>query len=553
MIKVLSNALANLIAAGEVVEGPNSIIKELVENSIDANSTKIDIIMSPQYLQVIDNGDGMDRDDASLAFVRHATSKISKPRDLFNINTLGFRGEALPAIAAVSKVELTTSTGEREGINIIISNSVQLENNKAPLRKGTMVKVSELFYQVPARLKHLDTFQKEFYRVFDVITNLAYGHPFIAFTLYNQNDIVFQTSGNGKIIDIFATLNTTSSAKQMIEIDNSSDDFHISGFVSPISISRANRFGMVILLNGRFIYAPYVLNSIVKAYQTYIPKERFPYCVLNIETDPGLVDVNIHPSKQQVKISKSEQLLDLLMKSIKKVLQSTWQVPNIDTSLVDKHEILQEQPLFYDTLLEDVTEKTDIEKDLYFKVIGQHLGTYIVAEFDDGLYLLDQHAVQERINYEKFSKIFSNKIELSDLLVPLVVTLAPKELLTAIENIEKLKQVGVMIEIFGSNSIKISQIPYLARDINVLVYFNDILEHISHNSAISINDLQEHALRSMACKASIKANYALNIETMTQLIKQLLQCANPFTCPHGRPTMIKFTHLDLEKLFKRVK
>ncbi len=580
-IAVLSPALANMIAAGEVVERPSSIVKELVENSIDANSKEVEIRIKDAGRSLIfvrDDGDGMDKEDVLLAFTRHATSKIKNERDLFRIGSLGFRGEALPSIAAVSKVTLKSSQG-KNGWQVYVEETSIKDIQPSDARKGTEIEVKELFYNTPARLKHLKSDQTELGNIIDVTNKIALAHPNVRIKLYNEDKLVFQTSGNGNVLEIIATIYGYETAKNMIPVEAENMDFKISGFVSKFNVSKASRKYMVTILNGRSVRMLSTQNSIVSAYRNYIPSDRYPIAILNIESDFQLVDVNVHPSKNEVRLSKEESLNDLVEKEILTSLKKAYMVPevkakekkeevlrpqlNLDSYERESFFELKEEPSTYN--VEQVKENKDVsretritfeqkeEKKSIKKItpIGQIHGTYIVAESEDGFYLIDQHAAAERINFEKFSTLISLQKEYIPLLIPKMIELSFQDIQKLKDKMDMLKDVGIDAEIFGNTSIRVLGVPVWMKDLDLDIYVSDIVEQIIKNQNINIFALRSHAVATMACKASLKANKRLDYLEQQTLIDNLLKCANYHTCPHGRPTMVFYSTYEIEKLFKR--
>ena len=476
-IAVLSPALANMIAAGEVVERPSSIVKELVENSIDANSTEVEIRVKDagrSLISVRDNGDGMDKEDVLLAFTRHATSKIKTERDLFRIGSLGFRGEALPSIAAVSKVTLKSSQG-KNGWKVYVEETSIKNIEASDARKGTEIEVRELFYNTPARLKHLKSDQTELGNIIDMTNKIALAHPNVRIKLYNEDKLIFQTSGNGNLLEIIATIYGYETAKNMIAIEGENNDFKVSGFVSKFNISKASRKYMVTILNGRSVRMLPAQNSVVAAYRNYIPSDRYPIAILNIESDFQLVDVNVHPSKNEVRLSKEDSLSDLIEKEIASSLKKAYMVPEVKakekkeevlrpTLNLDSYETsnffeLKEETSTYK--VEEIVEKEDISRETQIvfeekqepktkikkmNPIGQIHGTYIVAESEDGFYLIDQHAAAERINFEKFSTLIMLQKEYIPLLIPKVVDLFDTLLKKLEECVAQLQLMASLIE-----------------------------------------------------------------------------------------------------------
>ena len=584
-VHLLSQSISNMIAAGEVVERPSSVVKELVENAIDAKARHIDIVIKDAgrtLIKVIDDGIGMDKEDALLALKRHATSKILDERDLFNISTLGFRGEALPSIAAVSHLVLTTSTGNNVGTKVEVVNSNEIKVENAPLRKGTEIEVNELFYNTPARLKYLKSDTTEFAQIHDVVVHIALGYPNIIFTLIHNDKVVFKTNGNGNVLEIIAEIYGKETARIMKKLTCENYDFKVEGYISKIQINRANRYSMITLLNGRYVRMLQVNNALIEAYKTYLPDDRYPITVLNIEVDPSLVDINVHPSKHEVRLSKEKDLVNLIKENTLLTLKEELLTPSISKTPKEKEIVLtpslnfdsenfftkeevkvvkEELPLIIEEKeevevkinKEDIKQviQEEIKEPTYFRVIGQYHGTYILCEFDDGLYIIDQHAAAERINFEKYSRLLGTTTSSIKLLVPLLLDYTYNEIKQIEENKNVLETLGIYFESFSNSNIRISEVPSYFMDVNMKVYVRDVIEMILNKSKVSSLDIRLNAIATIACKASIKANHSLNTLDMQNLIKNLLKCENPNTCPHGRPTMLKYTNYELEKFFKR--
>lgn len=584
-VHLLSQSISNMIAAGEVVERPSSVVKELVENAIDAKARHIDIVIKDAgrtLIKVIDDGIGMDKEDALLALKRHATSKILDERDLFNISTLGFRGEALPSIAAVSHLVLTTSTGNNVGTKVEVVNSNEIKVENAPLRKGTEIEVNELFYNTPARLKYLKSDTTEFAQIHDVVVHIALGYPNIIFTLIHNDKVVFKTNGNGNVLEIIAEIYGKETARNMKKLTCENYDFKVEGYISKIQINRANRYSMITLLNGRYVRMLQVNNALIEAYKTYLPDDRYPITVLNIEVDPSLVDINVHPSKHEVRLSKEKDLVNLIKENTLLTLKEELLTPSISKTPKEKEIVLtpslnfdsenfftkeevkvvkEELPLIIEEKeevevkinKEDIKQviQEEIKEPTYFRVIGQYHGTYILCEFDDGLYIIDQHAAAERINFEKYSRLLGTTTSSIKLLVPLLLDYTYNEIKQIEENKNVLETLGIYFESFSNSNIRISEVPSYFMDVNMEVYVRDVMEMILNKSKVSSLDIRLNAIATIACKASIKANHSLNTLDMQNLIKNLLKCENPNTCPHGRPTMLKYTNYELEKFFKR--
>lgn len=575
-IRVMSENLANKIAAGEVVEKCASVVKELVENAIDANATHIKINLEDggiKKIEVIDDGVGMDRDDAQLAFARHATSKIYKDDDLYFIETLGFRGEALASIASVSEVNLVTCSKE-VGTHVHIKGGVMDLVEDAGARIGTSITITNLFFNTPARLKYLKSEATEANNCIRYIEKLALSKPDIAFILSNNDRVVVKSSGSGNLLKCIHEIYGLNVSSNMLEISAGDDDFLISGFVSKPSVLKKNRNHLNTIVNGRVIRNSDINRAINDAYNTYKHEGFYPIVVIQIETDPTLVDPNIHPTKQDIKISKIENLEKLLYNTIKRALYDNLLVPNalVDESLNNvKNNFVEvrtlskeEDATIIQTKLDFTTPRDEFEdisddknlglKTLNLYPIGQVHGTYIIAEDEDAMYILDQHAAHERINYEMIKKRFhDSEVSITNLLVPLSIELNTSDFNTFMENKNVLDDLGFKIEEFGINTIVIKAHPtWLAKN-----FEGDNLKSIIDLVITSGKNFnKDHFLDSLAkmvsCKMSVKANEHLSFEEMDKLLKDLVKCDNPYNCCHGRPTIMKFSSYELEKMFKRV-
>ncbi|MFA5235818.1 MAG: DNA mismatch repair endonuclease MutL [Bacilli bacterium] len=566
-IILLDNALANMIAAGEVIERPSSVVKELVENSLDAQSRRIDIAVydgGRAKIVVTDDGEGMDRDDAVMALKRHATSKIKTEFDLFRIKTLGFRGEALPSIASVSQLDLTTATGRGSGTRIH-AHEDGLEVEDASSKRGTSIAVSELFYNTPARLKHLKSDYIENAATNEIVSRLALGHPHVAMSLSIDDREQFVTSGLGKQLEAIMRIYGPEAAKHMVSVRYACPDFSLSGYVGQPSIAKSNRYYIITLLNGRSVYMPKIQTSIIEAYKDFLPPVRFPFVVMNFDIDPALVDVNVHPSKREIRFTKEDALKEALLKVIPEALRET---PLMGQPLT--HAIKTDQtrdvvlPDEVMSLLEtdepitksdiNVTDKPIATKKIpNLRVIGQLHNTYLVtADSEGGFVLIDQHAAAERINYERFQALALTDAYKTTPLVPLVITFKPsEETLFTSEKKRLLEQTGVVLEPFGIHTYKVTEIPLWAREEDERSYVEQLIDQIIHQHHTDPLAIRDAAIASKSCKRSLKANQALSLEEMQRLLSELLATSNPYACPHGRPTMIAFSKYDLEKMFNR--
>lgn len=598
-IKQLDDILANKIAAGEVIERPANVVKELVENSIDASSSKIDIIIEEggmNLIQIIDDGSGMDKDDARLCFSRHATSKIYNDQDLFCIQTLGFRGEAIPSIASISHFVLKTSDGS-QGSTVIYEFGKFIEQKQSDLNRGTNISVSKLFQNVPARLKYIKSVNAEFAHIQNYVERLSLSHPDIAFTLIHNDKMTYKTNGNGNLLEVIHQIYGLSVVKNMLNLKAGNDEFQIEGFIGKIEVNRASKNHIVTMVNHRIVKNQVAIDAINQAYRKYLADNRYPIAVINIEIDPYLVDVNVHPSKLEVKFSKEYELKKLIFDAVSKTLENvnlTYQVkeerpvfkPQLDqmdldidfrqeipTKVQDKPQasFIQEkkQPLFVheekneyitepvEKLFEEPIQLEKVEvslKEMKKKIFvkAQIHGTYIVGEDDSGMYLIDQHAAQERINYEYFLEKYSHPdMTMRDLLIPITVEYPLSECMMIEERKDLLKEVGIDLEPFGNGFI-IKQLPMWMNQINEHLFIEDMIQQILKDNKIDLLSLQEHAIATLSCKASLKGNSHLSIESMQTIVDNLMRCDNPYVCPHGRPTIIHYSAYELEKLFKRV-
>lgn len=582
-IKVMSEGLANKIAAGEVVERISSVVKELVENSIDAKSKciNVDLIDSgTKSIKVTDDGVGMDHDDADLCFLRHATSKLLREDDLFFINTLGFRGEAIPSIASVSKVDLKTSQGGA-GTHIVIHGGEKVVDEVNNARKGTIMEVSDLFYNTPARLKYLKSDSTELANVTTYIEKLALSHPDISFSLTNNEKRIVFTSGSNDLLKAIHEIYGYSVSSNMIEVNLSTDDYDVYGYICKPVILKSNRNHMTTIVNGRCVKNSEINKAINDGYFTFKPDIKYPVVVLKIETDPTLIDVNIHPTKQDIKFSKIDVLKSSLTEGISSALKKTLLIPKIEVktpevyyneiSMPEVHEedeeyqeSIQETLNFKETFddakkevvdasNEDVSENELIKK-LELYPAGVVFGTYIIAQNDEGMYLIDQHAAQERINYERvLHALASDKIYTTSLLIPITIELSSSEYLKIKENMNILESLGFKVEEFGVNTFIVKEHPTWLRvgleTESTRKIFDIIIEGKHLFDRVKF---QDHIAATMACKMSVKGNEAITLEQAEELLSDLVLCDNPYNCPHGRPTIITFTKYELERMFKRV-
>jgi len=576
-IRVMSENLANKIAAGEVIEKCASVVKELIENSIDAGASeiKVELIDSgTKLIKVVDNGSGMDEEDAELCFGTHATSKLLKEDDLYSINTLGFRGEALPSIASVSIVTLTTSNGET-GIKLNLEGGKIISKEKGDLRKGTIIEVKDLFYNTPARLKYLNSLPSELSSITAVINHAALSHPDIRFILSNNDKIILRTDGSNNLLKVINEIYGSTVAKKMLEISGENDDYEVHGYISLPDENKSSRNHMITLVNGRVVRNTDLNRVINDAYHKYKPDGRYPITVLEIDTDPSLIDVNIHPSKLDIKFSNFDDLKELVFNLIEKALDNNFLGVDISTKEVnvikysEEHVETKEYPSSEELTLDltsfEVSEpetiyekKEEIKEDVKpfpeLSVIGSVLGTYIVCHNEDGMYLIDQHAAAERYNYEKFKRLLKDPgKDRINLLIPINLEYTKDEFITLKNNIDIIKNLGIEIEEFGESSFIVRSHPTWFKEGFEEYFVKNILEKIINDAKnFDLEKFNDSLAASLACHSSIQANTQISIEEMNQVIKDLKTCKNPYNCAHGRPTIIHYPKYELEKLFKRV-
>lgn len=630
-IHELTEVLADQIAAGEVIERPASIVKELVENSIDANSHQIDIIVDNSgfdSIRIIDDGDGIEPDDVLTAFKRHATSKISSRQDLFKVASLGFRGEALPSIASVSDVEMVTSTGEGQGTKINIRGGALINQTVAAVRQGTDILMKDLFFNTPARLKYLKSPQTELSQITDIIDRLALGNPEIAITFMHNGHEILRTAGNGNLQQVIAAIYGISNARQMVSFQNEDADFKVNGYTALPAVTRASRQYITILINHRYIRNFQLTRSIVQGYGSKLMVGRYPISVINIELDPILVDVNVHPTKREVRISKEDQLGQLIASALQEAIKQENLIPdalgelnvnekvdfdNLKSSLNDasssytipvkenddnqtdftvaepvspitiasqnelinpivkkfdeKYQSEDKLSIFEDGQsdttsthkLENVelelNDKSDRAKERFpeLQFIGQFRGTFLIASAADGLYLIDQHAAQERINYEFYrEEIGKVSDDEQTMLVPIVLDYPTADAMIIMEHTEVLEGLGLKLEPFGQNSFVVHQHPTWFKQGQEEATIREMVDWIINDGHLTVAQFREKTAIMMSCKRAIKANHYLNDVQAKALLTELPKCENPFNCPHGRPVVIQFSESELEKMFKRI-
>jgi len=676
IIKQLDQHVANLIAAGEVIERASSVVKELVENSIDANSTIINISLTGSGLKEIvvsDNGCGMDKSDVRMAFLPHATSKVFDPNDLFNISTLGFRGEALPSIISVSNFKIKTSVDGNSGVMIALKAGEITSEAIIAHPKGTEVTVKNLFFNTPARLQNLKSENVELSYITEYVSKIALANPHIAFKLTNNNKLVLQTFGNSSMLEVINCVYGLDVAKEMISITSNNGLFKVSGYVSKISISRSTKNQINIIVNGRVIKNNSLVNAVVEGYKTMLTVGRYPIAVIDIIVDPSLVDVNVHPAKHEVRFSDEDRLIELIKEAISNGLQRTNMIVDMDSNdagdddVIEKEEnnmdsdfsdfdadnengnisiskiftekeaelkeeefnyqkidnpfikpeikneefdqqgftftkaddiykevevkkhpnpFLHEENVVYDSELEykddeedvneddneddndvdyitkeasvcdekiDIIEEENLPKIPKLFYIGQLFGTYLLCQSEECLYIIDQHAANERINYEKILKDLKKDQAISyETLLPAKLSFTPAEALLVEEKMDEINRLGIKLEDFGGGTFTIREIPIWIKPSQEREFVEEIVTQIINGKKNEKYQFLDSIAKSLACKKSVKANEYLSEMQVEFLLENLENCNNPYTCPHGRPIIIKYSKYEIEKWFKRV-
>lgn len=583
-IKQLSKHLINQIAAGEVIERPASVVKELVENSVDAGASKISIEISNECrdIRVADNGSGIHPDDIMLAFSKHATSKISTDEDLFAIDTLGFRGEALSSIISIAKLTCTTRTKDFEtGTKVKCENS-EVKKVETGCAIGTIMEIKDLFYNIPARLKFLKNPNTEFSYIQELVQSIAISHPQTAFELKKNGKTVLKTSGNNELKHALKELfsnNVTDNLKEVLKTDQLSG-LKISGYVSTPDFTRSSKKDYHIYINSRTVKCPIFMKAIDTAYKNLISNGKYPFVVLNLELSPSDVDVNVHPTKKEVRYKNTNQIFNFIMTGIHGGLANyTEPEPsyNIQQKAAEKTNIIELKPqqntfdIVYNKTDDEmvVEEKTfdmiqdktpqvvsETEQKQIFKpvekepepeenIVGQYKNTYIIVEKEDGMEIIDQHIAEERYIYEKLK---SEKNVVSQLLfVSDVLTVTPSEAELIKENLDKFERFGFGIEFTSDTELIFRKVPQMIAKVNPKEILSDILENIESD----IDGLEEKILITTSCKASVKAGQKLSTWQMQEIVKRWRTTKMPYTCPHGRPIVKFFPHKEIAGFFQR--
>ena len=673
-INILNADTANKIAAGEVVERPSSVVKELVENSLDAGAKNITIEIQnggESLIKIIDDGSGVHPEDVEKAFNPHATSKIKDTYDIFSINTLGFRGEALPSIASIARVDFKSKVSDFDmGKELIISGGEKESLTDCSMNRGTQIEVRDLFFNVPARKKFLKTTARESALINDLVNRISLANPDVSFKLFNNNKKILNTYGNGKLIDVIRTIYGKSTAENLIYFEEHKDTASVYGFIGNDTLARASRNNQSLFVNKRYVKNRSLTVAVENAFRSFNVTGKFPFFVLFIDTYPELIDVNIHPTKSEIKF-KDERFIfkvvfDAVHSAMREYVKDTFTLPEEEEKKFEalKEEVIQEsldkeistleklkeninykvsedkrkeeiysynpskdyeaktevnipvdflskenqeesfsinnsfnslennefkevsakREISYDPILikneimDKVSENTydslersdykcnkneygnSLEETIYreakfpkLRVIGQFNKTYILAEYDSTLYLIDQHAAHEKILFEKYSSdIAKKKVEIQPLMIPLVVNLSTEDYLYYDENKEIFEKAGFKISDFGDNSIRIEEVPYFLDKLNPTELITSMINNLKKMGTGETVEVKYNKIASMSCRAAVKANDVLSILEMENLIEDLRYINDPFHCPHGRPTIIKFTSYELDKKFKRI-
>lgn len=610
-IIVLDELTSNQIAAGEVVERPASVAKEMIENSMDAGATSITVEVKDggiSFLKIVDNGSGIEKDDMAISFERHATSKIRSASDLKNISSFGFRGEALASVASVAEVEMISKyKGETVGNRLLIRGGKIIEENEIGCNQGTTMIVRDLFYNTPARYKFLKKDYTEAGYVEDVVAKLALIHSDIAFKYINSKKVIIQTSGDGNIVNTIYSIYGKDIAKNVVPFEMEFESVKIHGVAGKSETARSNRQNQIFFVNGRYIKNKTMSSAVENAYQTITPAGKFPFVVVNIDISSELVDVNVHPTKTEVRFSDESLIYRAVYNAIRSTMLNQDLVPEeeleeeeaskktitdlfsaykkvptydkkITSSIFSKPSYSNSFSLKEENKLKDdyIKPEINIEKTVYtpvktrnetlfsnekikteefipdYKIIGSVFSTYILIQQNDDFYIIDQHAAHERVMYEKILKRVKEGINSKQMLMmPEIVEVKHNEIDMVNKNRDMFDKAGFELEEFGGNSFKISAVPSEITGIKISELFYDLLDSLQKESGVQEEDKVEYFIFTMACKAAVKANMNLSNMEIERLISDMMKLKNPFNCPHGRPTAIKITKSEMEKKFKR--
>ncbi len=566
-IKLLDQSLINKIAAGEVIERPASVVKELIENAIDADASQITVEVKEggkSFIKVSDNGNGMGKEDLKISIERHSTSKIKDVNDLFNINTLGFRGEALASIGAVSQLSIISKTIDKDAHQISVENGKIIEEKTVGAPQGTIVEVNNLFFNTPARKKYLKTIQQELSHITDIVTRYALINYKIFFKLIHNGNVLINSAATDSLLNNIVEIYGKDVAKDLIEIDYKVKNMHVKGYVAKPSTTRSDKNHISVYVNGRYIYNKTITNALMDAFHTLLNVNRYPVAVINIEIDAGLIDVNVHPTKKEIRLSIENQIYENVFTAIRNTLTKAELIPDIREEemtqkvLVETITAVQKQKPKANFVKQEsqVTLQTtdsiiDDEK-LPIRILGIVHNCYIIGEDKEGFVVIDQHAAHERVLYEKFMmQLFDKNVKTQQLISPIHVELSPSDSLVLKGNLEIVKKLGFNVEEFGNNSFIIRTVPIVMsrqQDKNVLL---DVIDELHSTKVKTFDEVKEKIITRMACRAAVKQGDEIGLAEVKNIIKQLYKCNIAFTCPHGRPVIVRMTISELEKKFRR--
>ena len=590
-INILDSNTIDKIAAGEVVERPSAVVKELVENSIDANADAVTIEIKDggiSFIRITDNGEGIDRSQIKKAFMRHATSKIKSVEDLISVTSLGFRGEALSSISAVGKVEFLTKTKtDFIGTRYVVEGGRECVFEDAGIPDGTTIIVRDLFFNVPARKKFLKSPSSEGNNITELIEHMILSHPNISFKYIYNGNVKLQSSGKNDIKSCIYNVYGRDIANGLIEVKSIRDDISIHGFIGKPELARATRNFEIYFVNNRFIKSTLIDRALEEAYKDYLMLHKYPTVFLYFEIPSHLIDVNVHPTKREIRFFEGEALkcyiVDVIKNAlinkelIKEIVEETHEKPSVKESEINKepfetinHIIESSYKNYYSSEIEKEDESTDIndkneqltlfddkfiseESIKKHRIIGQLFNTYWLIEFENKLFIVDQHAAHEKVNYERLIKKLRNNENCSqNIYPPIVVSLSNAEAQYVTKYNENFLNVGFTIEHFGGLDYTISTVPMELLSQNPADYFHEMLDELMEGKNSKETETVNLKIATMACKASVKGNMHLSVFEADKLISELLTLENPYNCPHGRPTIISFSKYEIEKMFKRI-
>ena len=565
-IVLLDDLTINKIAAGEVIERPANVVKELVENSIDAGATNIIIEIrngGKSLIKIVDNGKGISADDIPLSLERHATSKIRKVEDLENTYSMGFRGEALASISSISTLTMMTKTKDENGTKVIAEAGEIVSVEEVGVPVGTTIMVENLFFNTPVRYKFLKNDATEFKYIKDWVQKAALSEINVAFKLINDGKTVFQTNGSGNIRDIIYLLYGKEIEKNLLDVNYESDNIKVTGVIGNTTIARDNRKCQILFLNNRNIKNQMLTNSADQAFKGATGIGKYGFFILNLEMPASYYDVNVHPTKMEVRFKDEDKLYKIFYHAIKSaMLKSEFLDNSGETQKEEKEE--QKREKYIENELEFLTNRTETkaqvelinrenEREIEYQYVGILFRTYIIIQIDDDMFLIDQHAAMERFMYEKISKELSTPSNNTyELLVPIKLEYNISTIPLILEKKDEITRLGIELEEFGPTTVIVRVLPVWIPKDYCVEFIRDIINHIITNRNVNKGVMFDNLAKTLSCKKSIKGNMSITELEVQALMKKLDECNFPYTCPHGRPTIIKFTEYEIEKMFKRV-